>query len=98
MDTKHLGSLTDAQCAFVGNDCRCPASAWLEFHHVVPYADGGITNASKLQLRSRARNHYEAELTFGRLGCVSRRALFDRQLGPARTQLSLEDLTTISRK
>ena len=51
-------------CAFVGSDGRCPERNWLEFHHVVPYA-GGVTNASNLQLRCRAHNQYEAELTFG---------------------------------
>jgi 5-methylcytosine-specific restriction endonuclease McrA len=55
------------QCAFVGTDGRCPARAWLEFHHVVPYADGGATNASNLQLRCRAHNQYEGELMFGPL-------------------------------
>jgi 5-methylcytosine-specific restriction endonuclease McrA len=55
------------QCAFVGTDGRCPARAWLEFHHVVPYADGGAANASNLQLRCRAHNQYEGELMFGPL-------------------------------
>jgi hypothetical protein len=53
------------QCAFIGTDGRCPERAWLEFHHVVPYADGGATNAANLQLRCRAHNHHEGELMFG---------------------------------
>jgi 5-methylcytosine-specific restriction endonuclease McrA len=53
------------QCAFVGRDGRCPERARLEFHHVVAYADGGATNVSNLELRCRAHNQYEAELTFG---------------------------------
>jgi hypothetical protein len=31
----------------------------------VPFADGGATDASNLQLRCRAHNQYEAELIFG---------------------------------
>jgi hypothetical protein len=28
------------QCAFVGTESRCTERGFLEFHHVVPYADG----------------------------------------------------------
>ncbi len=31
----------DGQCAFVGTHGRCRARGFLEFHHVIPYADGG---------------------------------------------------------
>ena len=36
----------------------------LEFHHVVPFADGGATTAENLSLRCRAHNGYEAERWF----------------------------------
>jgi len=53
------------QCAFVGSEGRCTETGFLEFHHVVPYANGGATVASNLQLRCRAHNAYEALLHFG---------------------------------
>jgi hypothetical protein len=31
----------EGQCAFVGTQGRCTEHGFLEFHHVVPYADGG---------------------------------------------------------
>ena len=39
--------------------------AFLELHHVVPFAAGGGCNASNIQLRCRAHNLYEADLFFG---------------------------------
>lgn len=38
---------------------------FLEFHHAVPFADGGPTAAANLQLRCRAHNLYEADERFG---------------------------------
>ena len=55
------------QCAFVGDSRRCTERGFLEFHHVVPFADGGPTTAENLQLRCRAHNVYEAEQHFGPL-------------------------------
>jgi hypothetical protein len=37
----------------------------LEFHHVVPYADGGEATVRNVQLRCRRHNRYEAERWFG---------------------------------
>ena len=48
------------QCAFVGPDGRCGETAFLEFHHVVPFSAGGRTDSTNLELRCRAHNHYEA--------------------------------------
>ena len=42
------------QCAFVGTQGRCLERGFLEFHHLVPFADGGETSAENLQLRCRA--------------------------------------------
>lgn len=50
-----------ARCAFVGTVGRCTERAFLELHHVIPYADGGLTTVENLQLRCRAHNAHEAE-------------------------------------
>jgi 5-methylcytosine-specific restriction endonuclease McrA len=49
------------QCAFVGTAGRCTERGFLEYHHVIPFADGGETNVSNLELRCRAHNGFEAE-------------------------------------
>jgi 5-methylcytosine-specific restriction endonuclease McrA len=53
------------QCAFVGAAGRCTERGFLEYHHVVPFAEGGATIADNLELRCRAHNDYEAERWFG---------------------------------
>ena len=53
------------RCAFIGTRGRCAERGFLELHHVVPFADGGASDATNLQLRCRAHNTYEAELWFG---------------------------------
>ena len=53
------------RCAFVGSQGRCTETAFLEFHHVKPYAAGGKATAENIQLRCRPHNAYEAELFFG---------------------------------
>jgi hypothetical protein len=57
----------DGRCAFVGTRGRCTERGFLEFHHRVPYADGGQTSIENLELRCRAHNAYEAERRFGPL-------------------------------
>ncbi len=55
------------RCAFVAdNGRRCTEDAFVEFHHVVPYALGGSATAENIQLRCRSHNGYEAERDFGR--------------------------------
>ncbi|HEU4893970.1 MAG TPA: HNH endonuclease [Vicinamibacterales bacterium] len=44
---------------------RCTDTAFLDFHHVVPYADGGSATVRNIELRCRAHNQYEAALLFG---------------------------------
>jgi hypothetical protein len=51
-------------CAFVGRMGRCRETAFLEFHHVAPYAAGGAATAANIQLRCRSHNQYEARLFF----------------------------------
>jgi 5-methylcytosine-specific restriction endonuclease McrA len=62
------------RCAFVGHEGRCAATGHLEFHHVVPFARGGVATEENIQLRCRAHNQHEAELEFS-----LRRPLFVRE-------------------
>jgi hypothetical protein len=55
----------EGRCAFVGRTGRCHETAFLEFHHVAPYAVGGAATVDNIQLRCRAHNQYEARLYFG---------------------------------
>jgi hypothetical protein len=55
------------RCAFKGPQGRCPATTFLEYHHVVPFAAGGETSVENLELRCRSHNRYEAEKYFGPL-------------------------------
>ena len=55
----------EGRCAFVGRIGRCRETAFLEFHHVAPYAAGGAGTSDNIQLRCRAHNQYEADLFFG---------------------------------
>ena len=55
-----------AQCAFVSADGRrCTECAFLELHHIQPYALGGPPSVGNIALRCRRHNAYEAELVFG---------------------------------
>jgi hypothetical protein len=54
----------DGQCAYVGREGRCTERSFLEYHHVQPYAAGGSSTATNIQLRCRAHNAYEASLFF----------------------------------
>ena len=56
------------RCAFTGtNGHRCGERAFLEFHHVQPYAVGGEPTVENVQLRCRRHNVYEASVYFGPL-------------------------------
>ena len=50
------------RCRFEGLRGRCAEAGFLEYHHVVPFAEGGETSANNLELRCRAHNQYEADL------------------------------------
>ncbi len=59
------------RCAFVAEGGRrCEERAFLEFHHVQPFADGGAASVENMELRCRSHNQYEA------------RALATRPAGP----------------
>jgi hypothetical protein len=53
------------RCAFVGRDGRCSERSFLEYHHVRPYAAGGVATTANIELRCRAHNAHEAALFFG---------------------------------
>ncbi|MBK8232207.1 MAG: hypothetical protein IPK72_16890 [Candidatus Eisenbacteria bacterium] len=54
-----------ARCAFVAEDGRrCTSRAFLEFHHLVPFALRGDHSVPNLALRCQPHNKYEAELAF----------------------------------
>jgi hypothetical protein len=53
------------RCAFEGGEGRCSERGFLEYHHVVPYANGGAASEDNIQLRCRAHNQYEADQWFG---------------------------------
>jgi hypothetical protein len=52
-------------CAFVGSNGRCTERAFLEFHHLVPFADDGPPTTANIALRCRPHNAYDAMLYFG---------------------------------
>ena len=51
-------------CAFVGIEGRCGERAFLELHHVEPYAVGGAATLENIERRCRAHNAYEGRLFF----------------------------------
>ena len=54
------------RCAFVAAaGRRCDTRAFLEFHHVRPFADGGSATASNIELRCRRHNGYETRAHLG---------------------------------
>jgi hypothetical protein len=66
-DVKRAVWLRDlGRCAFVGNEGRrCAERAFLEFHHVQPFAAGGEASVANLELRCRRHNDYESRTFFG---------------------------------
>jgi hypothetical protein len=54
------------RCAFVGtHGRRCGERAFVEFHHLIPYAAGCRTTVENLALRCHAHNAYDAEVFYG---------------------------------
>ena len=56
----------NGRCAFVGSHGRCTATAFLEFHHKVPFATGGESTVENVELRC-------ARTISGRRSCISAR-------------------------
>ena len=62
------------QCAFVARGGRrCGEHAFLELHHIQPFAMGGEATVDNISLRCRRHNVYEAELAFGTMELVPER-------------------------
>ena len=74
------------RCAFVGPEGRCTETAGLQYHHRIPFADGGPTTVDNLELRCPAHNSYEAERWFG--------PLFVRETGGAWGELGLDQVSS----
>jgi len=55
----------EGRCAFVGSMTRCPETAFLEFHHVIPFSAGGEATIENIQLRCRRHNAFEARVFEG---------------------------------
>ena len=54
------------RCAFRAKDGRrCNERAFLEFHHVRPYAEGGEASVANIEIRCRRHNSYESRAHFG---------------------------------
>jgi len=53
------------RCAFVGTQGRCEETAFLEFHHVHPFALSGEATVDNIELRCRAHNQHEGNQVFG---------------------------------
>ena len=62
------------KCAFKGAAGRCNETAFLEFHHIRPFAAGGAPSIDNIELRCRAHNQYEADLFVGERFIVRERA------------------------
>ena len=69
------------RCAFAGPEGRCTETAGLQYHHRIPFAEGGPTAVDNLELRCHAHNAYEAERWFG--------PLFVREAGGGLGELGL---------
>jgi hypothetical protein len=53
------------RCAFVGTNGRCRETGLLEYHHVMPFAEGGSTSVENVELRCKSHNAHEAVQWFG---------------------------------
>ena len=63
---RRVAARDQRRCGFVApSGRRCDERRFLEFHHVVPYAAGGLPTVENIQLRCRAHNGHEADLFFG---------------------------------
>ena len=72
------------QCGFVAPDGhRCTERTFLEFHHIRPYALGGLATVENISLRCRRHNQYEAELVFGPRGSSGIREVPHTPRGPS---------------
>ena len=82
----------------MGANGRCAERGFLEYHHVEPYAAGGLTTIQNLELRCRSHNAYEAEQYFGPLLIRETRALWGglTRSGPDRERENASRFRTIT--
>ena len=86
----------EGRCAYVGHGGRCTQTRRLEFHHRVPFADGGGATIDNLTLRCRAHNGTEARRWSGEEGLAcddSDRTKSARPIVPAAHSRSFPTLT-----
>jgi 5-methylcytosine-specific restriction endonuclease McrA len=70
-------------CAFFGQGGRrCRSHAFLEYHHVKPYEEGGEATVENIQLRCRAHNGYEAHLYYGEVKRLGERLAVPERPAP----------------
>lgn len=62
--TRAVQERDGGQCAFVGTHGRCTERGFLQYHHVVPFADRGQATVENIQLRCAAHNAHEADVWF----------------------------------
>jgi hypothetical protein len=73
------------QCGFVSKGGhRCSERTFLEFHHILPYALGGLATVENISLRCRRHNQYEADLVFGPRGSSEAREVDGLEQRPRR--------------
>jgi hypothetical protein len=67
------------QCTFRDrHGRRCPARERIEFHHVIPFAQGGDHGVANVRLACSMHNAYQAELDYGAGFMASRRRVEDQ--------------------
>ncbi len=65
----------EGRCTFRDREGRrCPAREWLQFHHLVPFGQGGDHSPSNVTLRCAGHNAYQADLDFGAAFMAGKRA------------------------
>ena len=64
----------EGRCAFESNSGeRCSSREFIQFHHIVPFAKGGVHSVENLSLRCQAHNDYEAETEYGSMKMLQHR-------------------------
>ena len=75
------------RCAYVASDGhRCGERAFLEFHHVRPYAHGGTATVANIQLRCRRHDEFEWQTEIAELRRLEEDWYLTRRPGVERTR------------
>jgi hypothetical protein len=81
----------EGRCAFVSaTGQRCTERAFLEWHHMKPYAHQGPATIDNIALRCRRHNQYEAELVFGPSRASGAATLWDQVRPPEAVDITSE--------